>query len=307
MEREDFPGGCGSVERETLRGLHSRYIRPNDHSITKTKENSKQKETWQPAILTSKLQSLHSTYLSGYIWMNIQAYMTIYMDPQMISVTYDVSSIKTQANMDSYSMSTNELPLHFSPSLSVLPLHTHTRKHHVEQILVHSVSCVLQSSSSLVAIRSLYIMARAVYIWRPNNGPGLFACFFFTNLCSSADWMTKIIIAWVFIHFTHCVFSPCHTDYTTIHRAGYWLKFFSALQWMNSVNFHFFSYQFRFSLACSAWRIRCMLLACNVCARVNKYFCSVRCVLCCSGWFMISLKPDETAAIAYIIKPYFDI
>lgn len=84
------------------------------------------------------------------------------------------------------------------------PLHTH----HVEQMLFHSVSCVLQR---LITARYPeppgQIMARAVYIGMTNNGSSLFvvSSSFFpllpTNLCSSADSMTKIIIAEVFIHW----------------------------------------------------------------------------------------------------------
>lgn len=36
--------------------------------------------------------------------------------------------------------------------------------------------------------------------------------FFLTNLCSSADWMTKIIIAWVFIQFIQGVFPSLVED-----------------------------------------------------------------------------------------------
>lgn len=57
-------------------------------------------------------------------------------------------------------------------------------------------------------------MTRAVYIDGPDNGAGLFACFF-TNLCSSADWMSKIIIARVFIHFSVCVFLLSHHLYSS--------------------------------------------------------------------------------------------
>lgn len=70
---------------------------------------------------------------------------------------------------------------------------THTRtdwEHHVGQIVVHTVSCVLLSSSSMDVISSLYIMACAVYICRPNNGPGLFACFpFFFNKFLLISWL----------------------------------------------------------------------------------------------------------------------
>lgn len=84
------------------------------------------------------------------------------------------------------------------------PFHpsSHTQTHQVEQLLIHSISCVIQSCSSLFATQTHYIMAWAVNIWRPNNGHRSFArfCLFFFYLCSSADWMTKIIIAWVFVH-----------------------------------------------------------------------------------------------------------
>lgn len=69
---------------------------------------------------------------------------------------------------------------------------SHTQTHHVEQILIHSISCVLQSCSSLFATQTHYIMAWAVNIWRPNNGHRLFVrfccfCFFKSLLISWLD------------------------------------------------------------------------------------------------------------------------
>lgn len=152
---------------------------------------------------------------------------------------------------------------------SVLPLHTHICTHHVEQIPFHSVSCVLQSSSSLVAIRSLYIMARAVYIERLNNGAGLFVCFF-TNLCSSADQMTKIIIAQVFIHSTLC-FSLVTPH---VEQSFGLVTENTPSQCVNPVNFHFVNNHFTFVLSLVCYFItliiylnqhkQCSLHACSL-------------------------------------------